>query len=123
MSSMSPPPRAASRPPPADEGPPDFGSGPPVISAPRPPQADGPPSGHIERRRPGRTNDANPELLPLLRLQLSPRQAGIAGSEDWPTEEEDTADDDDQLRAARGILLGVLIAAIFWVSVGAILLL
>ena len=38
--------------------------------------------------------------------------------EDWPHDDEGADDDDDQLRAARGILLGVLVAAVFWIVLG-----
>jgi hypothetical protein len=43
--------------------------------------------------------------------------------EDWPPDDEHTGDDDDQLRAARGILLGVLLAAVFWIVLGFVLIL
>ena len=44
--------------------------------------------------------------------------AGAPVTEDWPPDDEESDDDDDQLRAARGILLGLLVAAGFWIVLG-----
>ena len=51
------------------------------------------------RRRPGRKEQVDPGLIPLLRNQ--PAQSGME-------------DDDDQLSAARGILLAVTFGVSFW---------
>ncbi len=115
-------PPAASRSPPADSRSPDVASGRPAVSAPLPPPADGQSSDHVERRRPGRPKDVSPHLLPLLRSRPSPKPAGAVTAEDSPPDQEDTEGDDDQLRAARGILLCALVAAMFWVSLGILLL-
>jgi len=49
-------------------------------------------------------------------------RTGAVAAEDWQPDNEDIEDDDDQLRAARGILLGALVAAVFWLSLGILLL-
>lgn len=56
----------------------------------------------IERRRPGRVDHPNPELLPLLRGEYS-----VPPVAPQPAE--------DDLSAARGILFGVLLGVLFWV--------
>ena len=66
--------------------------------------------GSGERRRPGRLAFASPELIPLLRgtRQVSPD----------PLEHE--SDGPDQLRAVRGLGLGLLCSLLLWALLGAI---
>lgn len=61
-----------------------------------------------ERRRPGRTEHIDPELIPLFR---SDEIAKIAVH----------GDGQDPLRAARGIVASLLLAAPFWVGIGGLL--
>lgn len=61
-----------------------------------------------DRRRPGRRGDAKPELVGLLR--------GSGGAEFLaPGEDDDTI----QLSAARGVVVAVLLSAVFWVVAAA----
>jgi hypothetical protein len=59
-----------------------------------------PPSVKPERRRPGRNPDVSPALLPLLR-----------GDAPLPLPDQPGRDD---MRPARGIMIGVLISLLFW---------
>lgn len=67
-----------------------------------------------ERRRPGRT-EVKPELVPLLRSDEITKPAPHDGDQD------SMGDDQDNLRTARGIAMGLLLAAPFWAGVGALL--
>ena len=68
------------------------------------------PAPATDRRRPGRLKDVSPHLTPLLRFRPSAEQ--IAAARRDPAESED----DDDLRPARGIALGVLVSLAFWVA-------
>lgn len=65
-----------------------------------------------ERRRPGRLEYSNPELVQLLRGSSS-LQAGAPAESDSPENEEES------LRAMSGILVAVLIGASFWTVMAA----
>lgn len=64
-----------------------------------------------DRRRPGRRNDVSPNLIPLLR-----RAARERFSLPWITE-----DHPDQLSAARGLLIAMLIGAVVWFLIGLVI--
>lgn len=72
-----------------------------------------------DRRRPGRTNCANRFLISLLRRQRldqfsrDPETEGARAFEYRPDEEEN-----DPLRASKGIFAAVLIGLIFWGLIG-----
>ena len=73
----------------------------------------------VDRRRPGRSEDVSPPLLPLLRFKPSTTQAqALQGWEETPANAAWDEDDDD-LRASRGILFGVLAAGLVWAVIGA----
>lgn len=67
-----------------------------------------------ERRRPGRIQRVKPALIPLLRAD---EIAKIATDDDGATNN----DDQDPLRAARGMAVGLLLVAPFWIGVGGLL--
>jgi len=76
-----------------------------------------------DRRRPGRPRDVDPHLVPLLRFR--PSAAQIDAAPGFPPPPETPApgavtDDADSLAAARGIVFAVLISAVFWTMVGAL---
>ncbi len=71
-----------------------------------------------DRRRPDRLKGISPQLLPLLRFKPPPED-GEAAPEHSATSED--AEDDDGLRAARGILFGLAICGLFWIALGALL--
>jgi hypothetical protein len=57
-----------------------------------------------ERRRPGRLEDANPSLLPLLRGEAMPASELVQDSEHC-------------LDAATGILVSAIISCLFWAAI------
>lgn len=59
-----------------------------------------------DRRRPGRTEDVNPALLPLLRRESLLPAPGV-----------DVEQDDDDLAPARGVAVSVLIGALLWIGI------
>jgi hypothetical protein len=61
-----------------------------------------------DRRRPGRVQNVNPALIPLLR---SGEITKIQMDED----------DQEPMRASRGIAIGLLLVAPFWIGIGALL--
>ena len=71
-----------------------------------------------DRRRPGRANYRNPHLIALLRAGHGASSTPDA-TDRGPEQAEDTADD---LAAARGIGIAVLLGGILWVVVIATLL-
>lgn len=62
-----------------------------------------------DRRRPGRLKDVSPELIPLLR-----NPAAIEIPSDAPLAPEHAR---DELGAAKGIVVGVLLVIPFWLLV------
>lgn len=60
-----------------------------------------------DRRRPGRRTNATPELIELLR--------GACGGRSFAPDENNQA---SSLSAARGVVVGVLLSAIFWTLAG-----
>ena len=70
---------------------------------------------HNERRRPGRMDRVSEELIPLLRRS---RALDLAHDEDGLGPQSLSFDDDggDQLRAAKGVMLGAAIGLTFWIS-------
>jgi hypothetical protein len=58
----------------------------------------------LDRRRPGRTENVSPELIPLLR-----------GKPVLPPDDVD--DQKDSLTPSLGVLIGVAICSFFWVAV------
>ena len=60
-----------------------------------------------DRRRPGRTNNVNPELIALLR--------GTAP--DGPDLLPEPDEESDQLAAARGLVVGGLLSLAFWLVI------
>ena len=60
----------------------------------------------IERRRPGRPKHASPELVPLLRGKY----CSVPPVEPLPAE--------DDLAAAKGIALGLLLSLSLWAALG-----
>jgi hypothetical protein len=67
-----------------------------------------------DRRRPGRIDYQNPHLVELLRESDSIPPAELA---EQPAETlSDAYEDEDPLRPARGILLGMVIASGMWVA-------
>ena len=69
--------------------------------------ADLKPDTSTDRRRPGRRDEVNPALIPLLREE---------SNEGLPLERAD--DGFDSLRGSRGIIIWTLVAAAGWVSFG-----
>lgn len=69
----------------------------------------------LDRRRPGRAEEVNPALLPLLRgtAHVNDNQAACT----TPAVDED---DPDNLAAAKGIIMGVGLSAGFWLCLGAL---
>jgi hypothetical protein len=63
----------------------------------------------VDRRRPGRRTDATPELIELLR--------GASGGRSFAPDENNQA---YPLSAARGVVVGVLLSAIFWTLAGTV---
>ncbi len=63
----------------------------------------------IDRRRPGRLDDINPELIGLLR--------GTGGAGFLAPEENDKK---GQLSAARGVIVALLLSATFWAFITAL---
>ena len=67
-----------------------------------------------DRRRPGRSDSANPALIPLLRNTSEPPNLGPERADiSVPSPEAK-----DDLGAAKGIAFGTLLAVPFWVVVG-----
>ncbi len=66
-----------------------------------------------DRRRPGRSTQVSPELIPILRGDgtVDPSQDEIDGQDELEQ------DDPEQLAAARGILTGVLLSAPLWIGI------
>ena len=62
-----------------------------------------------DRRRPGRVERVSPELIPLLRKE----QRDAIPVNDPPVE----AEGEDQLSAARGILVGLGLSVPLWVGI------
>lgn len=60
-----------------------------------------------DRRRPGRIEQVNPALIPVLRTSELPPDLGDTIEFDEP----------DQMAGARGIFAGVAISAPFWVGI------
>jgi hypothetical protein len=60
-----------------------------------------------DRRRPGRQNDVNPALIPLLRGDVDNEGPSLGENED-----------PDPIAALRGIVLATPIAIILWILVG-----
>ena len=81
---------------PSDTGPPADGKAP--VDAPRPTNGNAP---NKDRRRPGRVENVNPALLPLLRQDRLLEDAAVQR-------------DDDDLAPARGIGIGVLLGVLLW---------
>ena len=71
-----------------------------------------------DRRRSGRLEDVSPSLVPLLRFKPSPEQ--VEAEQSGPAVSDD-AEDDDDLRVARGIAFGLAVSGLFWVALGAVL--
>lgn len=59
----------------------------------------------VDRRRPGRAESVNPELIPLLRGQI-----GVVGDQDV------LYGDPDHLRAVRGLAVGAIVSCALWVG-------
>jgi len=70
----------------------------------------------INRRRPGRREDVAPELTPLLRYRV-PTGAEDLDAPDLGVSTRRIRDVKDDLSTARGIITGILIAALFWIAV------
>jgi hypothetical protein len=64
--------------------------------------------GQVERRRPGRTENVNPALLPLLRGSEAPALDPDGYSE-------------NPLAPATGIMVGLLISGLIWTLIGSLL--
>ena len=66
-----------------------------------------------DRRRPGRTDHASPQLIPLLRTSEIEATAGTPGTaEELPFE--------DALAPAKGIAVGLLLSVPMWAAIGGI---
>jgi hypothetical protein len=69
----------------------------------------------LSRRRPGRRDDVNPSLIPLLRgtasVDVDAESAIIA---DAPTEAERMEAEKDGLAPARGIMFGIALSIPIW---------
>lgn len=72
----------------------------------------------VDRRRPGRSEDVSPPLLPLLRFK--PLATQVEALHDLEAKPADAVwdEDDDDLRASRGILFGVVVAGLVWALIG-----
>ena len=71
----------------------------------------------VDRRRSGRLEDVSRSLIPLLRFKPSPEQVAARRSDPVAS---DHAEDDDDLRVARGIAFGLATSGLFWVALGAL---
>ncbi len=80
------------------------------------------PADAINRRRPGRRGDVAPELIPLLRHRAP---IGVEDLEAPDLRAPTLHDRDvvDDLSTARGIITGILIAALLWITIALFLLL
>ncbi len=63
-----------------------------------------------ERRRPGRRDDVSPELIPLLRGEVVDGLVEPGIHPEFPLFD----DDEDPIRAARGVLVGFVGGMAFW---------
>ena len=70
-----------------------------------------------ERRRPGRRDDISPELIPLLRGEVLDGLVEPGVHPDVPLFD----DDEDPMRAARGMLVGFVGGIAFWATIIGIL--
>lgn len=71
-----------------------------------------PRTGFVERRRPGRLENPNPALVPLMR---EPAAAEAGGSAEWElVAETDLWESADKLAPARGLLVGVGLGLLLW---------
>ncbi len=91
--------------------------------------ADADPTVSADRRRPGRVRYTNPALIAVLRRPESPNGAGPVLTDadaddiahvDVPGPEWEREDDSDDLAPGRGIVLGLLVSALFWAGIAAL---
>jgi hypothetical protein len=68
----------------------------------------------VSRRRPGRSDDAHPALIPLLRGTASPVPDDTMLIADLPTVLADLETQSDVLAPARGIMLGIALSVPIW---------
>lgn len=78
------------------------------------PGSEGPPNTLEERRRPGRMGAISPELIPLLRDAATTPVPREETQEDRIGGEPDR----DDLRAARGLVVAVVLSAPLWGFIG-----
>jgi len=74
-----------------------------------------------DRRRPGRSGSVNPALIPLLRRappQANPDISDASADAATGNEADFFIEPADDLSAAKGILLGILLVIPFWGLVG-----
>ncbi len=64
-----------------------------------------------DRRRPGRVQDVNAALIPLLRNPSPGRRAGVDAYDDLETRRR------EDLAPGQGIMVAVLISGLFWAAV------
>lgn len=71
----------------------------------------------LDRRRSERPPNASPELIALLRFRPESGASKVAEAHQiaGPCSGED---DEDQIGAARGIAIGLLLVAPFWIALG-----
>ena len=85
-------------------------------------QRQGPPlTEPVDRRRPGRPKDIRPSLIPLLRFKPSPAQVDALQHREETRVDATWGEDDDDLRASRGILFGVVVSGLIWAVIVALM--
>ena len=80
------------------------------------------PADAINRRRPGRREDVAPALIPLLRHH-APLGVDDLEAPDLRAPTSHGRDFVDDLSTARGVITGILIAALLWITIALFLLL